>query len=140
MIKDDRYFMNIAYNEALKAYKKNEIPIGVVIVKDNEIVAKAHNLRDSKQIVTKHAEIIAIEKANIKESNWRLVNHTLYTTLEPCDMCDEIIKEAKISKVIYAAKNKNKKNFSKFTQIDDKNVVFKCESIIKDKFLELRSK
>ena len=140
MIKDDRYFMNIAYNEALKAYKKNEIPIGVVIVKDNEIVAKAHNLRDSKQIVTKHAEIIAIEKANVKESNWRLVNHTLYTTLEPCDMCDEIIKESKISKVIYAAKNKNKKNFSKFTQIDDKNVVFKCESIIKDKFLELRSK
>ena len=140
MIKDDRYFMNIAYNEALKAYKKNEIPIGVVIVKDNEIVAKAHNLRDSKQIVTKHAEIIAIEKANVKESNWRLVNHTLYTTLEPCDMCDEIIKEAKISKVIYAAKNKNKKNFSKFTQIDDKNVVFKCESIIKNKFLELRSK
>ena len=140
MIKDDRYFMNIAYNEALKAYKKNESPIVVVIVKDNEIVAKAHNLRDSKQIVTKHAEIIAIEKANIKESNWRLVNHTLYTTLEPCDMCDEIIKEAKISKVIYAAKNKNKKNFSKFTQIDDKNVVFKCESIIKDKYLELRSK
>ena len=140
MIKDDRYFMNIAYKEALKAYKKNEIPIGVVIVKDNEIVAKAHNLRDSKQIVTKHAEIIAIEKANIKESNWRLVNHTLYTTLEPCDMCDEIIKEAKISKVIYAAKNKNKKNLSKFTQIDDKNIVFKCESIIKNKFLELRSK
>ena len=69
MIKDDNYFMNIAYKEALKAFNKNEIPVGAVIVRNNEIVSKGHNLRDSKQVITKHAEIIAIEKANIKLNN-----------------------------------------------------------------------
>ena len=137
---DDIYYMNLAFKEAKKAYKKNEIPIGVVIVRNNEIISKAHNLRDSKQIVTKHAEIIAIEKANIKLNNWRLNDCILYSTLEPCEMCDSIIKESKIKKVIYGAKNQNKRNISNHYQINDQNYIKKCESLIKNKFIEIRNK
>ena len=137
---DDIYYMNLAFKEAKKAYKKNEIPIGVVIVRNNEIISKAHNLRDSKQIVTKHAEIIAIEKANIKLNNWRLNDCILYTTLEPCEMCDSIIKESKIKKVIYGAKNQNKRNILNHDQINDQNYIKKCESLIKNKFIEIRNR
>ena len=137
---DDIYYMNLAFKEAKKAYKKNEIPIGVVIVRNNEIISKAHNLRDSKQIVTKHAEIIAIEKANIKLNNWRLNDCILYSTLEPCEMCDSIIKESKIKKVIYGAKNQNKRNISNHYQINDQNYIKKCESLIKNKFIEIRNR
>ena len=62
-LKDNIYFMKEAYKEALKAYDKKEVPVGCVIVKDNKIIARAHNLRESKNDVTKHAEIIAISKA-----------------------------------------------------------------------------
>ena len=140
MIKDDVYYMNRAYKEAMKAYDKDEIPIGVVIVKDGKIISQAHNLRDSKQIVTKHAEIIAIEKANKQENNWRLIDCTLYTTLEPCDMCSEVIKESKIEKVVYAAKNQNKSHKKEYIQINNKEIINKCERIIKNKFVELRNK
>lgn len=140
MIKDDVYYMNRAYKEAMKAYDKDEIPIGVVIVKDGKIISQAHNLRDSKQIVTKHAEIIAVEKANKKENNWRLIDCTLYTTLEPCDMCNEVIKESKIKKVVYAAKNQNKSHNKEYIQINNKKIINKCEQIIKNKFVELRNK
>ena len=140
MIKDDVYYMNIAYKEALKAYDKDEIPIGVAIVKDGKIISQAHNLRDSKQIVTKHAEIIAIEKANRRLNNWRLIDCILYTTLEPCDMCSEVIKEAKIKKVVYAAKNQSKSHNKDYLQINNKEIINNCEQIIKNKFTELRNK
>ena len=139
MLYDDNYYMNIAYKEAIKAYKKDEIPVGVVLVLNNKIIARAHNLRDSSNIVTKHAEIIAIEKANKKIRNWRLINFTLYTTLEPCDMCREVIKEAKIENVVYGAKN-NKLNNSGFKQINNREMICLCESLIKNKFNELRNK
>ena len=133
--------MKQAYNEAKKAYLKNEIPIGVVIVKDNKIIARAHNLRDSKNIVTKHAEIIAIEKANKKLKNWRLLDTVLYSTLEPCSMCEGVIKESKISKVIYGAKNNlNNSINNNYNQIDSIELITLCENLIKNKFKELRNK
>ena len=136
----DLYFLDKAYKEALKAYKKDEIPVGVVIVKDDKIIARAHNLRDLKQIVTKHAEIIAIEKANKKLNNWRLNNCILYSTLEPCNMCSEVILESKIEKVIYGAKNSNNNKQYSFFQINDEKIIKKCESLIKNKFVELRNR
>lgn len=139
MIKDDKYFMKIAYKEALKAYKKDEIPIGCIIVKDGIIISKAHNLRNNKQIVTKHAEIIAIEKANKKLKNWRLYNCILYSTLEPCSMCKEVIFESKISRVVYAAHNENNLN-TFFEQINSNEDVKKCETLIKNKFKEIRNR
>ena len=141
MIKDDNYFKLKAYNEALKAYKKNEIPVGVVLVKNDKIMSKGHNLKDSTNIVTRHAEIIAIEKANKKENNWRLINYKLYTTLEPCDMCKEVIKEAKIQNVIYAASNIScKQKNNDYQQINNDEIIILCEKLIKDKFIELRNK
>ena len=140
MIKDDNYFMNIAYKEALKAFNKNEIPVGAVIVRNNEIVSKGHNLRDSKQVITKHAEIIAIEKANIKLNNWRLLDCVLYTTLEPCPMCKEVIKAAKISKVVYGAKNNIIDSNIITEQINNKGIINNCEKIIRDAFTNIRNK
>ena len=74
---------------------------------NGKIIAKAHNLRDSSQIITKHAEIIAIEKANKKFKNWRLINCTLYTTLKPCRMCQEVINSSKLEKVVYSSESNN---------------------------------
>ena len=136
----DLYYMNIAYKEALKAYDKNEIPVGVVIVQNDKIISKAHNLRDTKQIVTRHAEIIAIEKANKKLNNWRLNNCILYSTLEPCNMCYEVIKESKIQKIIYGAKNQSSNNKEDNYQIEDHTISKKCELLIKNKFAELRNR
>ncbi len=140
MIKDDNYFMELAYKEALKAFSKNEIPIGAVITKDNKIVAKGYNLRDSKKIITNHAKIIAIEKANKKLNNWRLIDCTLYTTLEPCPMCEEVIKACKLSRIVYGAKNNNNKNNIIKEQINNNEIIDKCEKLIKDAFNNIRNK
>ena len=140
MEKDDKYYLEKAINEAKKAYQKNEIPVGVIIVIDNKIISRAHNLRDSTNIVTKHAEIIAIEKANKKINNWRLNNAKLYTTLEPCNMCKEVLKEARVTQVIYGAKNINSSESIDFIQINDKNLIDMCENLIKNKFNEIRKR
>lgn len=95
--------MDYAYKEAQKAFLKDEVPIGAIIVKDGIIIAKAHNLREKKQLSTAHAEIIAIEKACKKLGTWRLEGCELYVTLEPCPMCAGAILQSRISKVIYGA-------------------------------------
>ncbi len=98
---NDIKYMKIALKEAQKAYNKGEIPIGAVIVENNNIIAKAHNLKESKQQSTKHAEIIAIEKASKKLNNWRLLDCTLYVTMFPCPMCASAINQARISRLVY---------------------------------------
>ena len=135
--------MKIAYKEAEKAYKENEIPIGAVIVCNGKIIAKAHNKRDSSNIVTRHAEIIAIEKANKKKKNWRLNDCILYSTLEPCNMCKEVIISSKISRTVYAASATNnlvdnKKNM--FIKISNKMITDECSNIIQLAFRKIREK
>ena len=98
---NNEIYMREAYNEALKAYKKNEVPIGCVIVKDNKIIAKAHNLRNSKKNSLYHAEVLAIDKACKKLKKWILDDCTLYVTMEPCVMCAGSILQARIQKVVY---------------------------------------
>ena len=100
---NDEFFMKEAILEAKLAEMKNEIPIGCVIVKNNEIIARAHNLRETLQITNSHAEGLAIDLANKKEGFWRLEDCTLYTTLEPCVMCAGLIVQARIKKVIFGA-------------------------------------
>ena len=95
-----------ALNMAKKAYKKNEVPIGAVIVKDGKIISKAYNQREKKQNAIKHAEIIAIDKACKKLKSWRLDGCTLFVTLEPCPMCSGAICNARINKVVYASSEK----------------------------------
>lgn len=98
-------FMKEAIKEAKKALLKDEVPIGAIIVKDNKIIARAHNLRETKQIATAHAEILAIEKACKKLHTWRLNECTLYITLEPCVMCTGATILSRIDHVVYGAKD-----------------------------------
>lgn len=99
-------WMEEALNMAKRAYKKNEVPIGAVIVKDGKIISKAYNQREKKQNSIKHAEIIAIDKACKKLKSWRLDGCTLFVTLEPCPMCSGAICNARIDKVVYASSEK----------------------------------
>ena len=110
----DEYYMNIAIKEAQKAYKKDEIPVGVVIVKNDKIVAKGYNKRNKSNKVKDHAEIIAIDKANRRLRNWRLEDCEIYITLEPCPMCAGALAWAQIGKVVYGASDP-KRGFSMFS-------------------------
>lgn len=92
-------FMKEALKEAKKAYKKLEVPVGAVIVKDGQIIARAHNLKESKKDTTNHAEILAIQKASKKLDSWRLLDCEMYVTLEPCTMCAGAIIQARVGKL-----------------------------------------
>ena len=92
-------FMKEALKEAKKAYDKLEVPVGAVIVKDGKIIARAHNLKETKFDTTKHAEILAIQKASKKLNSWRLIDCEMYVTLEPCTMCAGAIINSRIKKV-----------------------------------------
>ena len=94
-----------ALKEANKAYKLGEVPIGAVIVKDNKIISRAYNKKESSNLATSHAEILAINKACKKLKNWRLVDCTLYVTVEPCLMCCGAIIQSRIKKVVYGTHN-----------------------------------
>lgn len=89
-------FMKHALIEAKKAYEKLEIPVGAVIVKDGKIISRAHNLKETKKSAIAHAEILAIQKANKKLDNWRLLDCDIYVTLEPCQMCMGAIISSRI--------------------------------------------
>lgn len=102
----DNKFMKEAYKEALKAYEINEIPIGCVIVLDGKIIARAHNLRETKNKVAAHAELLAIEKANKKLNSWRLDGCEMYVTLEPCPMCSGAIIQSRIKSLYFGAFDK----------------------------------
>ena len=98
-------FMKEAYKEALKALKYDEVPVGAIIVKDNKIIAKAHNKKERKNLAINHAEIIAITKASKKLNTWHLDDCIVYVTLEPCPMCAGALIQSRIKKVIYGAKS-----------------------------------
>ena len=100
---EDRKYMRIALEEAEKAKGKMEVPIGAVIVLNDEIIARAHNLRESKQSSTAHAELMAIEQACKKVGSWLLEDAVLYVTLEPCPMCSGAIILSRIKRVVYGA-------------------------------------
>lgn len=96
-------WMKEAIKQAKKAAEKDEVPIGCVIVKDDQIIARAYNKREMKQCSTAHAEILAIEKACKKLGSWRLEDCDLYVTLEPCPMCSGAIIQSRIRNVIFGA-------------------------------------
>ena len=97
------YYMKQALKEAEKAYRKLEVPVGAVIVKDGKIIARAHNQKETKTDTTKHAEILAIQKASKKLESWRLIDCEMYITLEPCSMCAGAIINSRIKKVYIGA-------------------------------------
>ena len=96
-------FMKAAIKEALKAEDLDEVPIGCVVVKDDKIIARGHNLRETTQDSTGHAEIKTLQKACKKLNSWRLEGCDLYVTLEPCIMCSGAIIQSRIRKVYFGA-------------------------------------
>ncbi len=139
MVNNVDKYLDKAYKEAFKAFEKNEVPIGAVIVdKEGKIISRAHNLKETKQSPLSHAEIICIEKACKKIKNWRLDECTMYVTLYPCQMCLGAIKESRICKVYYGAKRDNIDEFDTNTCIymEDK----RCLDIIQRFFKQLRKK
>lgn len=144
------YYMEQALKEAEKAYKKLEVPVGAVIVKDGKIIAKGHNQKETKTDTTKHAEIIAIQKASKKIGEWRLLDCEMYVTLEPCPMCAGAIINSRIKKV-YIGTSDEKTGavgsvLNLFTDYKfNHNVEFQkeilqpeCEKLLKDFFKNLR--
>lgn len=101
----DEKFMYQAIKQARKAEVLNEVPVGCVIVKENKIIARGHNLRETKNDPTMHAEIVAIRKACKKMKSWRLVGCTIYVTIEPCSMCAGTILWSRLDKIVYGAKD-----------------------------------
>jgi tRNA(adenine34) deaminase len=99
--KSHDYWMTRAIAEARKAEAKDDVPIGCVIVRDGRIIARGHNLRETTQDPAAHAELIAIRKAARKLGSWRLLNSTLYVTLEPCIMCMGAIILSRIPTVVF---------------------------------------
>ena len=104
-MKNDYIYMKLALKEAEKSLEFDDVPVGALIVKNDKIISKAHNQKEKKQIATKHAEIIAIERACRKLNTWHLNDCTLYVTVEPCLMCSGAMIQSRIDRVVYATKN-----------------------------------
>ena len=145
----DYEYMRLALKEAEKAYKKGETPIGAVIVWEDEVASKAHNLRESKKNALLHAECIAIDKACKKLGGWRLHKATLYVTLEPCPMCAGAIINSRIKRVVFGATDKKAGSCGSVVNLFDLPYNHKptvesgllskeCQSLLTDFFKELR--
>ncbi len=104
-MEEDRRFMAMAIEEARKAESLGEVPIGAVLVKNGEVIARAHNLREQDQQATAHAELMAIGEACRKTGSWRLEETVLYVTLEPCPMCAGAILQSRVPRVVYGARD-----------------------------------
>ena len=121
MNKDHIYFMKKAFDEANYAFFKNEVPIGCVIVNDNEIISRSSNMVELLNDSTAHAELIAITSAQNSLNSKNLDNCILYTTLEPCLMCYGAIYWSKIKTIVYAASDK-KRGFSQHSLETDRKI------------------
>jgi tRNA(adenine34) deaminase len=103
ILEKDEFYMELALKEAEKAAAIGEVPIGAVLVKDDQILARAHNLRETEQRAVAHAELLAIDQACKETGAWRLEGTTLYVTLEPCAMCSGAIVLSRVDRVVYGA-------------------------------------
>lgn len=146
-VRDHEYFMREALKEAEKAYEKNEVPIGAVIVWNNKIIARGHNLTEQLKDVTAHAEIQAITSASIYIGSKYLRECSIYVTIEPCPMCAGAIGWAQIPTLVFGAYDL-KKGYSLFSEniLHPKTIVIKevlaeeCKDIIQRFFQEKRKK
>ena len=139
-------FMKEALKEAKKAYDKLEVPVGAVIVKDGKIIARAHNLKETKYDTTKHAEILAIQKASKKLETWRLLDCEMYVTLEPCSMCAGALINSRIKKIYIGTMDEKTGaagsvlnlfgdyTFNHKVELEKGIMKEECESLLKDFF------
>jgi len=102
LVRDDSFFMSLAYNQAIDAWRLDEVPIGAVIALGGEVIASAHNTVESANDPTAHAEMLAITQAAAKLGDWRLAGATVYVTKEPCPMCSGALLMSRVKRVCYA--------------------------------------
>jgi tRNA(adenine34) deaminase len=105
LVRDDAFFMSLAYNQAIDAWRRGEVPIGAVIERDGEIIALAHNTVEAAHDPTAHAEVLAITQAANAIGDWRLDGCTLYVTKEPCPMCSGATLMSRLKRVCYAVRD-----------------------------------
>ena len=151
MLKKEK-FMKEAIKQAKKAYDKEEIPVGAVIVKDRKIIARGYNKKEEKKDTTQHAEIIAIQKASRKIGAWRLQDCEMYVTLEPCAMCTGALIQARLKRVYIGTMDPKTGacgsvlnlledyKFNHKVEVETNIMQKECEKILKDFFKYLRSK
>lgn len=136
----DEYFMKMALQEAEIAFEKDEVPIGCVIVLNNRVIARAHNLTETLNDVTAHAEMQAITSAANFLGGKYLINCTVYVTLEPCVMCSGALSWAQISKVVIGARDEQRGFINKNLTLHPKTEIVsgimetECSSIVKEFF------
>jgi len=140
----DEYFMRIALSEAKFAFENGEIPIGAVVVANNRIIAKTHNLTETLTDVTAHAEIQAISSAANSIGGKYLKNCTIYITVEPCQMCAGALYWSQVSKIVYGASD-NKRGYTEMggklhpkTEIITGVLEAECSAIMKEFFQKKR--
>jgi tRNA(adenine34) deaminase len=102
LVRDDTFFMNLAYNQAIDAWRCDEVPIGCVIELGGEVIASAHNTVEKAHDPTAHAEMLALTQASSRVGDWRLDGATLYVTKEPCPMCSGATLMSRVKRVCYA--------------------------------------
>lgn len=129
---DDIKFMKLAYNQALKAFDIDEVPIGAIIVKDDQIISVGYNQKERLHDVSAHAEMIAIREACQKLGTWHLDGCTLYSTLEPCIMCSGAIIQSRIAIVVFGAKGQRWHGITQYLQ----NHEFNHYPIVREGILE----
>ncbi|WP_459765310.1 tRNA adenosine(34) deaminase TadA [Alkaliphilus crotonatoxidans] len=144
--------MRLALKEAQKAFEKKEVPIGAVIVRNDQVIGVGHNLRETSKNSLAHAEIIAIQEACKNLGGWRLTDSTLYVTIEPCPMCAGAILQSRIDRVVIGAMDPkagacgsvvnllNEPRFNHQTEIITGVMEEECSEIMKDFFKTLRQK
>ncbi|MFC3209935.1 tRNA adenosine(34) deaminase TadA [Planomicrobium okeanokoites] len=148
----DQHYMKMAIEEANKAAAKGEVPIGAVIVRDGEVIARAHNLRETTQNAVTHAELLAIQQACEELGSWRLENTILYVTLEPCPMCAGAILQSRIPRVVYGARDVkagsvdslyrllNDERFNHQCEVKENVLADECGGLLTQFFRALREK
>ncbi len=152
IFKTDRMFMGQALEEAKKAALLGEVPIGAVLVYEGEVIARAHNLRETTQNATTHAELMVIQEACKKIGSWRLEQTTLYVTLEPCPMCAGAILQSRVPRVVYGARDMkagcvdslyhllNDARFNHECEVTEGIMAEDCGQILTDFFRALRER
>ena len=145
-------WMQIAIDEASLAQIENEVPVGAIIIQNDKLIAKAHNQSISKNDPTAHAEILVLRKAGKKQKNYRLIDATLYVTLEPCAMCLGAMMHARIDKIIFGASDPKsgvcgscinlckEKNFNHKISVIGGIMEKKCSKLLQDFFKDRRKK
>lgn len=148
----DLKYMQLAIKEAKKAEALGEVPIGAIIVHEDEIIASAYNLRETTQNATTHAELSAIQEACQQLGSWRLEDTTLYVTLEPCPMCAGAILQSRIPRVVYGARDPkggcvhslyhllNDPRFNHECDVTEGILADECGTILTDFFKAIRKK